>query len=153
MLKILPQIYIQHQYGRIWQKYWQQHSCIKRTTNCCAMFPNHSVSLLVDWVIQRTHLAVPRNISYTGSYSSALIQKKISFSTWLPNPQVDRSTMLLNSIAKLLNSPNYSTLYTQNTKQNQNEKKVSTYKNLIFWPSAFICLHPLCHHVVDKMLW
>lgn len=79
--------------------------------------------------------------------------RKASFFTWLPNPQVDRSTMLLNSISELLNSPNYSTLYTQNTKQNQNEKKVSTYKNLIFWPSAFICLHPLCHHAVDKMLW
>lgn len=60
----------------------------------------------------------------------------------LPNPQVDTATIISSMTDKLA-------LFTQllyrpysKYKQNQNEKKVSTYKNLIFWLSAFICLHP-----------
>lgn len=126
------------------------------------MFPIHSVSLLVDWVTQWPCFALLRILSFIVTSIPPLPRLRCceinevtrNVDCMESDSYNDEKNIIICCIATqstsgwihrvyqdLLSSPSYSTLHTQNIKQNQNEKKVSTYKNLIFWPSAFICLH------------
>jgi len=161
-----------------------QHSCNESTNRCCAMFPIHSASPLVGWIIQWPYLTflkvfvfivisiklvlMPKFEVLWGGEISSCEGNMDCIEFWLLYSAHKECHHLLHYfpihkwthpkcyqivLQNLLSSPNYSTLHSQNTKTKPKLKKSFHLQEPHFLALRFHLPAPLCHHVVDKVLW